>query len=82
MAGTVYKTARRYGTRQGRSPVFDGVFFRDSRLEPVIQLADMVGYVVHRHEKGDAAFSGWHGLLRRNSCVWPDAGDGVGARVS
>ena len=64
---TVYKTARRYGTRQRRSPVFDGVFFRDSRLESLIQLADMVGYVIHKHVKGDLAFAGWYERLVCNT---------------
>ena len=67
---TVYKTARRYGTRQRRSPVFDGVFFRDSRLESLIQLADMAGYVIHKHIKGDPAFAAWYGRLERNTYVY------------
>ena len=63
IAKTVYKTARRYGTGQKRSPVLDGMFFRDSRLEPVIQLADMVGYMTHKYMKEDQAFSGWYDRL-------------------
>lgn len=67
IAKAVYRTARRYGTGGRRPPVLDGVFFRDSRLEPVIQLADMIGYMVHKREKGDAAFSGWNGRLECNT---------------
>lgn len=66
IAKTTYRTARRYGTGQRRSPVLDGMFFRDSRLESVIQLADMVGYVIHKHMKGDPAFFGWHERLGGN----------------
>lgn len=66
IAKTVYKTARRYCTGQRRSLVFDGVLFRDSRLEYIIQLADMIGYVIHKHMKGDSAFSGWYGRLEHN----------------
>ena len=68
IAKTVYRTARRYGTGHRRSLVLDGVFFRDSRLESVIQLADMVAYVIHRYMKGDAAFAEWYGRLQHNSC--------------
>ena len=80
VAKTVCKTARRCATREGRSPVFDGAFFRDSRLESAIQLADLIGYVVHKRVKGDPVFSAWHGHLEHNPRNCPrDAVAGQGS---
>ena len=45
----------------------DGVIFKDSKFEPLIQLADMGAYIVHRHEKGDQRFARWGGRILQNS---------------
>lgn len=39
--------------------VLDGVIFRDSRLDVMIQLADIVAYVVHKRYRKDDRFRGW-----------------------
>ena len=55
-------------TRMERAPnragVLNGVVFRDSRLDVMIQLADMVAYVVHKHCRKDVQFQGWFEAIR------------------
>ena len=56
----VEKMAR---SRMEQSPncagVLDGVIYRDSRLDIMVQLADIVAYIMHRHYRKDAHFEGW-----------------------
>ena len=56
----VEKMAR---ARMGQSPncagVLDGVIYRDSRLDIMIQMADIVAYIMHRHYRKDAHFEDW-----------------------
>lgn len=55
-------------TRMERAPnragVLNGMVFRDSRLDVMIQLADMVAYVVHKHYRKDMQFQGWFEVIR------------------
>lgn len=47
------------GRASAPAGVLDGALFRDSRLDALIQLADIAAYVVHkRYGKGDR-FGGW-----------------------
>lgn len=39
--------------------VLNGVIYRDSRLDIMIQLADIVAYILHRYCRKDARFQGW-----------------------
>ena len=47
-----------------RAGVLNGVIFRDSRLDVMIQLADMAAYVVHKRYRKDAHFRGWFEAIR------------------
>lgn len=44
--------------------VLDGVIYRDSRLDIMIQLADIVAYIMHRHYRKDAHFEGWFEAIK------------------
>lgn len=48
--------------RMERAPdcagVLNGVIYRDSRLDVMVQLADTVAYVVHKHHRGNPHFRG------------------------
>ena len=46
------------------SGVLNGVVHRDSRLDIMIQLADVAAYVIHRHYRGGAYFQRWFEALR------------------
>ena len=48
----------------GYSGVLNGVIHRDSRLDIMIQLADVAAYVVHRRCRGSAHFQRWFEVLR------------------
>lgn len=56
----VEKMAR---ARMEQSPncagILDGVIYRDSRLDIMVQLADIVAYILHRHYRKDVHFQGW-----------------------
>lgn len=61
--------------------VLNGVIFRDSRLDIMIQLADIVAYVVHKHYRKSAYFHGWFESIKTKFDVNPtaiaqEAGDG------
>ena len=64
-----------------RAGVMNGVIFRDSRLDIMIQLADTAAYVVHKHYRKNAHFDGWFEAIRPKfdanpTAVEPKAGDG------
>ncbi len=44
--------------------VLDGVIYRDSRLDIMIQLADIVAYILHRYYRKDTRFQGWFEAIR------------------
>ena len=44
--------------------VMNGVIYRDSRLDIMIQLADIVAYVVHKHHRKSAHFRGWFEAIK------------------
>ena len=54
--------------RMARAPnrggVMNGVIFRDSRLDVMIQMADMAAYIVHKHCRKDDRFRGWFETIR------------------
>lgn len=70
-------------TRMERSPnsagVLNGVIYRDSRLDIMIQLADMVAYVVHKHHREDARFQGWFEAIRPKFDAYPNTTAGLSA---
>ena len=47
-----------------RAGVMNGVIFRDSRLDVMIQMADMAAYIVHKHYRKDDRFRGWFETIR------------------
>ena len=64
-----------------RAGILNGVIFRDSRLDIMIQLADMAAYVVHKHYRKNAHFRGWFESIRAKFDANPTvvalkAGDG------
>lgn len=44
--------------------VLNGVIYRDSRLDIMIQLADIVAYILHRYYRKDARFQGWFEAIK------------------
>lgn len=83
-------TARAVVERMGRARmerapnhagVLNGVIFRDSRLDVMIQMADMAAYIVHKHYRKDDRFRGWFETIRPRFDANPtaidlEAGDG------
>lgn len=64
-----------------RAGVMNGVIFRDSRLDIMIQLADTAAYVVHKHYRKNAHFRSWFEAIRPKFDEEPtmatlEAGDG------
>ena len=59
--------------------VLNGVIYRDSRLDIMIQLADMVAYVVHKHHRRDARFQGWFEAIRPKFDAYPNTMAGSSA---
>ena len=47
-----------------RAGVMNRVIFRDSRLDVMIQMADMAAYIVHKHYRKDDRFRGWFETIR------------------
>ena len=50
---------RRRGGRLGTRRVIENPIFVESHRWNLIQLADMIAYVVHRHYRKDSRFEGW-----------------------
>ena len=67
ISDAIHKEFRLHDRPDKRSLVLDGVIFKDSKFEPLIQLADMGAYIVHKHEKGDQKFAGWHTRRLQNT---------------
>ncbi len=44
--------------------VIEDPIFTKSHLRNLIQLADMIAYVIHKHYKGDPKFADWFEMLK------------------
>ena len=71
----------RTGRAPGRTGAMNGVIFRDSRLDIMIQMADMAAYIVRMHYRKDDRFQGWFEAIRPKFDANPttidlEAGDG------
>ena len=44
--------------------VLNGIIYRDSHLDIMIQLADIVAYILHRYYRKDGRFQGWFEAIR------------------
>ena len=55
----IWNLVRNGSPWQNISHVIEDPIFTRSHLRNLIQLADMVAYIVHRHYKGDLRFKGW-----------------------
>ena len=50
--------------RRDRAGVLNGIIHRDSRLDVMIQLADMAAYVIHKHYRDSLPFRDWYEAIR------------------
>lgn len=58
--------------RLGHAGVF-GVIHRDSRLDVMIQLADIAAYIIHKHYRGNHIFQAWYEVIRTRFDADPTA---------
>ena len=55
----IWKLVRRGSAMQRVDHVIEDPIFTKSHLRNLIQLADMIAYVIHKHYRGDAQFENW-----------------------
>ena len=51
------------GSRRNNHLIFENPIFVESHMWNLIQLADMIAYIVHKHYKRDSKFEEWFNLL-------------------
>ena len=56
---TIHSIVRKGGMRRGIQHVIEDPIFVESRMRNLIQLADMVAYVVHKHYTNNPMFDKW-----------------------
>jgi len=60
------RTAGRLGTFMGQGVRVAGIGFVDSRSSGLVQVADAIAYIIHRHFGGDTEFMGlFEGIERK-----------------
>ncbi len=57
--GAIWRRVREGGSRQSIDHVVANSIFVKSNLENLIQLADMIAYITHKHYRDDPQFKGW-----------------------
>ena len=62
--GAILAEVRRRGGRLGSRRVIENPIFVESHRWNLIQLADMIAYVVHKHYRKDSRFEGWFKSLK------------------
>ena len=75
------KTCNSIGRCKSRPPlVLKDIRFVDSLSEPLVQAADMVAYIIHKHCRGDILFGRWFDALA--PCMWHHDGRIKGFGIS
>jgi len=60
----IWKLVRKGSFWQRVDHVIEDPIFTKSHLRNIIQLADMIGYIVHKHYRKDPQFEAWFQLLK------------------
>ena len=60
----IQSLVRKGSPRQRIDHVIEAPIFTKSHLRNMIQLADVIAYVVYKHHKGDPQFGGWFEMLK------------------